>query len=462
MLNHTTSQQDRQITPIGANAGADIPADESDVVAAIDALTGGDYAHVPQAGGAVADSVRRLATRLAGHGRDLLDRTVANSMQTSEAMASVCFVTGDVREIDDSTHGISSAVEEMTATIAEISEASTVAADLTRTAQESVAAGSTAVGQSVDSMAELAEGVAAAAEKAESLSGASEQIGDILQVIETIAKQTNLLALNATIEAARAGDAGKGFAVVAGEVKTLANQTAKATEDIRQQVSSIRTVMDEILGSMTAVAEAVTRGQADIAGVGERIGVVVGEIDAVLERVQNTASSVSEQTAAMEEISRAAAAIVAMTVRARDNAERAIEAVGSAEGMINAQFQELDGFSLPHAILFRAKSDHFLWKKNLADILVGRSDKTSAALTSHHECRLGKWYGSVSDPAYLNHPIYRALEEPHRRVHEHGKKAADLFLSGDREGAGREYQEVERASREVVSLLDEMIGSFVE
>src|SRR5208282_1352087 len=72
------------------------------------------------------------------------------------------------------------------------------------------------------------------------LSAAAQKIGDVLQLIQTIASQTNLLALNATIEAARAGEAGRGFAVVASEVKSLATQTAKATEEISSQINSIQ------------------------------------------------------------------------------------------------------------------------------------------------------------------------------------------------------------------------------
>src|SRR4029079_7281336 len=79
-----------------------------------------------------------------------------------------------------------------------------------------------------------------ATEMVSSLASAAEKIGDVLRLIGAIASQTNLLALNATIEAARAGDAGRGFAVVASEVKDLANQTAKATDEIAGQVASIQ------------------------------------------------------------------------------------------------------------------------------------------------------------------------------------------------------------------------------
>src|SRR5207342_3768635 len=82
------------------------------------------------------------------------------------------------------------------------------------------------------------------------LSQAAARIGDVVDLIQTIAGQTNLLALNATIEAARAGAAGKGFAVVASEVKTLAEQTAKATGEISQQISSIQAATQESVGAI--------------------------------------------------------------------------------------------------------------------------------------------------------------------------------------------------------------------
>lgn len=90
------------------------------------------------------------------------------------------------------------------------------------------------------------------------LSGAAERIGEIVQLIQSIAEQTNLLALNATIEAARAGDAGKGFAVVASEVKSLANQTARATEDISTQIGSIQSVSQEAVDAIGDIRTIIT------------------------------------------------------------------------------------------------------------------------------------------------------------------------------------------------------------
>ncbi|MEJ2518023.1 MAG: methyl-accepting chemotaxis protein, partial [Methyloceanibacter sp.] len=105
-----------------------------------------------------------------------------------------------------------------------------------------VASASDEVSANVQSVAATAEELAVsfANKKVQSLTEAAERIGDVVDLIQDVAAQSNLLALNATIEAARAGEAGRGFAVVAGEVKTLADQTTKATDDIKKQIDAIR------------------------------------------------------------------------------------------------------------------------------------------------------------------------------------------------------------------------------
>ncbi|NAZ88352.1 methyl-accepting chemotaxis protein, partial [Kineococcus indalonis] len=122
-----------------------------------------------------------------------------------------------------------------------------------------------------------------ASETVARLGGSSERIGDVVKAITAIAEQTNLLALNATIEAARAGEAGKGFAVVAGEVKELAQQTARATEDISRRVS---TIQEDTREAVRAI---------------EGIGEVIGEINA---HQTTIASAVEEQAATTQEMSR--------------------------------------------------------------------------------------------------------------------------------------------------------------
>ena len=120
-------------------------------------------------------------------------------------------------------------------------------------------------------------------ERVSELSKAATRIGDVVELINTIAGQTNLLALNATIEAARAGEAGRGFAVVASEVKSLASQTAKATDDISEQISDIQKVANEAIEAI------------------KRIGGIIGEVNEVATAI---AAAVQEQGAATQEITR--------------------------------------------------------------------------------------------------------------------------------------------------------------
>jgi len=115
----------------------------------------------------------------------------------------------------------------------------------------------------------------------QSLAGAANKIGEVVSLITDIAEQTNLLALNATIEAARAGDAGKGFAVVASEVKNLANQTAKATEEISTQISGIQDANANAVGAI------------------QRIGSTISDINEIASTI---AAAVEEQGAATQEI----------------------------------------------------------------------------------------------------------------------------------------------------------------
>ncbi len=155
------------------------------------------------------------------------------------------------------------------------------------------------------------------------LSETAQSIGDVIDLIQDIASQTNLLALNATIEAARAGDAGKGFAVVASEVKSLAQQTAQATEQISQQIEAMQKVTDEAVGSIGSIADIIER---------------INEVSTAV------ASAVTQQSAATDDIARGVEEAAMGTQGVTDNVSAVSQAAGetaSAATQVSSAADEL-------------------------------------------------------------------------------------------------------------------------
>ncbi len=210
------------------------------------------------------ESIQEVA-RNAGQLRSASDQLSSVSSQVSnnseETASQANVVAAAAEQVSTNVSTVATAAEEMSASIREIAQQASHAARVASTASESAA-------RTNNTMVKLGE--------------SSIEIGNVIKVITSIAEQTNLLALNATIEAARAGEAGKGFAVVANEVKELAKQTAKATDEIRGRIEAIQT---DTRGAVTAIQE------------------ISGIIDQINQIQTTIASSVEEQAATMNEIS---------------------------------------------------------------------------------------------------------------------------------------------------------------
>jgi methyl-accepting chemotaxis protein len=177
--------------------------------------------------------------------------------------------------------------QEVTTTVAAASEEASTNVQSVASATEEMASSVNEISRQVQESARMANEAVDQARRTNDrvgeLSKAAARIGDVVELINTIAGQTNLLALNATIEAARAGEAGRGFAVVASEVKALAEQTAKATGEIGQQISGIQTATQESVGAIKEIS---------------------GTIERLSEISSTIAAAVEEQGAATQEISR--------------------------------------------------------------------------------------------------------------------------------------------------------------
>ncbi|MER2520507.1 MAG: cache domain-containing protein [Bdellovibrionales bacterium] len=259
--------------------------------------------------GQIVQVVASAATELQANSKHLSD--IAD--QTSRQSATVAAAT---EEASSSVSTVASATEELSASIGEINRQITESSQVAQNAVKEV--------KKTD-------------ETVSTLSEAAAQIGDVVKLIQDIAEQTNLLALNATIEAARAGEAGKGFAVVASEVKNLANQTARATEDISKKIVTVQNVSTDTVSAIRSIGKTI-----------EQMNTITTAI----------ANAIQEQTAATKEISNNVQQASAGTSEVTSNivvvTQASSEARGAASEVLSASSElskqsehlrtEIDGF----------------------------------------------------------------------------------------------------------------------
>jgi aerotaxis receptor len=247
--------------------------------------------------GDIIETVASAATELEA-AAGTLTHSADSAQQLSIAVASAS------EEASTNVQAVASATEEMVSSVNEIS----------RQVQESARMANEAVDQACKTNARVGE-----------LSKAASRIGDVVELINTIAGQTNLLALNATIEAARAGEAGRGFAVVASEVKALAEQTAKAAGEIGQQITGIQAATQESVDAIKEISSTIEK---------------LSEISSTI------AAAVEEQGAATQEISRNVQQAAHGTQQVSANiadVQRGASETGSASSQVLSAAQSLSG-----------------------------------------------------------------------------------------------------------------------
>jgi len=249
------------------------------------------------------------------------------SSATTEISARSTQSAGNARAESGKINQIAAAVQEMTATIGEISHNAENAALASRESAQTAECGGAVMQAAATTMEKIVEASQSVAGKIASLADRSEEIGKVVNVIQEISEQTNLLALNAAIEAARAGEHGRGFAVVAGEVRRLAERTKGATEEIATTIRSIQAETRETLQVMEESQRTVESGLAETSKARQSLESTIESSKRVEEQVNLIATAVTEQTSAAGEISESAGQISELAVENTQAAEEAVEAL---------------------------------------------------------------------------------------------------------------------------------------
>lgn len=342
------------VNPITAMTMAMRKIAEGDTLTAIPALERGDEV------GAMAQSVQVFKDNMIEAGRLRGEQDVLKTQADSErklllvrmadefergVLASLDSLAGSASEMQATSKSMSStAIEasQQATSVAAVAEQASVNVQTVAAATEELSSSVSEIGRQVTQSTEIAGQAVSEANRTnvtvQGLSAAAQKIGDVVKLISDIASQTNLLALNATIEAARAGEAGRGFAVVANEVKSLASQTAKATDEISAQVGAMQ-------GATTEAVQA-------IEGIGRTIG-AINEITSAI------SIAVDQQGTATQEIARNVQEAALGTGQVSSNiasVNHAAEKTGSASNGVLASAEQLSR----QAATLRGDVDRFL------------------------------------------------------------------------------------------------------
>jgi len=252
----------------------------------------------------------------------------------------------------------------------------------------------------ISTTAEISSDTSNASESVDQLKTVTSGINDFVNIIKGISDQTNLLALNAAIEAARAGEQGRGFAVVADEVRTLAQRSAEASNEISSLIEQVNQQMGDVINGI------------------QHVGEKSGEISASTASIEDTASSIVN---------------------------------------LSQQMYGVITNSTADAFIQTVKMDHVVWKLEVYQVMMGMSDKTADDFVDHTMCRLGKWYyqGEGAEK-HANHQAFKRLEKPHALVHTHGLNALIAMKQGDEEQTIKELSIMEAASFDVAEVLTQL------
>ena len=389
---------------------------------------------------------------------EMLKNVVDLSMVSVEISVSTAHILSGTRDVQNASTSMASAVEELAASIGELQNAAERSSQATHESNQLTQEGMHKLGDLKNDIMETGTVFDTVSDKTKDLQDVVGSLSKVIDLISKIAGQTNLLALNATIEAARAGEHGKGFAVVANEVKSLSRQTSEATETIRNQINQLNVSFSEVLESMGTTQSTIKRVIDKAEMVAEDFNRISDNQNAISQQVSELAGIMSQQRTASQQLSENMTVVKSKSDDNLNSVNRLADQTDNSINLIEEWRAKLADEDIENKVIYLAQADHLLWKKRLLDMAVGRVKAGASSLTGHSVCRLGKWYyDKAATEKFSSLPAFKAMETPHKAVHDQGIEAAKCFERHDLDTGMQHYRMLDAASKEVVSNLQKLL-----
>lgn len=376
--------------------------------------------------GAVFDAILPLSVDI-----DSISRELKNSAGRTHSQA--IQLTGRAEETAAASRQLSSSVQETTKKAGQVSS-------VTENVIEKVHLSRELATRSIESMNALSSTIDRLARVVSELNEGMGEINSIVEMIQTIAARTNLLALNAAIEAARAGGAGGRFAVVSDEVRKLAENTLKATEEINQR-------MDRILKTSEQTSEMMGLAVSGNVKTSDEIRSLVDELSDMLDSVQTTGKDISSISNLMEQESSTSDSVTRSMLDSLESArsiEKETEAVNDSVSNLTSVVDRLRESTMGLKtlgsrllILDLARTDHRIFVSKIDEHCTNQIHLEEGDITDHFNCRLGKWYYGDGQKEAGDLPSFVAIENPHAEIHKVARETIQAKNAGDTEKAAQ-------------------------
>lgn len=410
--------------------------------------------------GCLAQSIKMLQARY----KAILSQVVGTSQKVVEDSDNVSSDSFDMQQMMASqsshTSQIASAMTQMAATVQQVTENTIQTSHTALEAQKNVQAGDELIAQGLEKLANFLIELDATINQIAQVSEQSQNIGQVTKTISEIAEQTNLLALNAAIEAARAGEQGRGFAVVADEVRSLAQRTQTATEDINSMLESLQKGVQD---SSTRISENNILAKDAYEGVSkarETFSEIINQVTHVNDMSTQIAAASEEQSTVVQDMNKS---VEVISEKSAHTEESALHLQNKAKALSQQALDlraQLADFKLSHLKRFDftdIKNAHLAWKTKVRSYLNGdHSALDKKVACDHHFCALGKWYYSEGKNRFGSEATFKALEAPHAKLHGVIKDVLELIDQGRHEEANRAFEQIEPISKQVVQKISDL------